>query len=298
MRKNLLIFIFTFISAVYLKSQTVFLPHIGTKWYYVFKNPYSVNVPVEYIKDSVYQGEAIKVLRVETIFMICTNLFPQRVFIRQRNDSVWFLHSRTNNTWQLLIDFNAQPGQSWSYQVVNDLNQLKTFSVTVNATGTIQANSLVLKTYSVSYTGALTLTSVIYERIGEKFYLFPLKNDDGTCHDVAHRSASLCYEDYSLGLAQLTWESCDHLSHLGIETAGSDNTSLTIFPNPFDERLSIQTLTEGKLSLFDPHGKVLLEHQFVAGETKLDTKLLNAGVYILQLSSDSGTARKKIFKLK
>jgi len=91
-----------------LKAQTVFLPNIGTKWHYLFKNFVNGNEKnntIEYVADSIsiVTGEKIKKLIATKLASNDLGSLNKNVLIKQRNDSVWFSHAETNNTWQLLL---------------------------------------------------------------------------------------------------------------------------------------------------------------------------------------------------
>ncbi len=74
----------------------------------------------------------------------------------------------------------------------------------------------------------------------------------------------------------------------------STNFSSQVFPNPFDDKLTIQTQAEGALqvSLLDALGRNVYQASHQSGERELVIDLskagLKAGMYLLQLQTQDG----------
>jgi hypothetical protein len=83
----------------------------------------------------------------------------------------------------------------------------------------------------------------------------------------------------------------------GIET--SSDQYIKLYPNPSDDRLNIilpsPVKAETPVRIFDTFGKQVYEGSFRIGENvkEVQTKLLSAGVYLIQLSTPQGLVRKK-----
>ena len=82
-----------------------------------------------------------------------------------------------------------------------------------------------------------------------------------------------------------------------------NNTSLAISPNPFSSETTVQfSLPENeyaKIDVFDLSGrkiKTIAERNFFEGihEVILEKENLGAGIYLLQLTTDSGVSIQKI----
>jgi photosystem II stability/assembly factor-like uncharacterized protein len=80
----------------------------------------------------------------------------------------------------------------------------------------------------------------------------------------------------------------------------SSETSFLAYPNPFNDVVKIQSDTNfiKKIAVFDLLGKQLYQSDFLnTNATSLDLKALNAGVYLLQVTSDTGKSEmRKIVK--
>ncbi|MDR0798210.1 MAG: T9SS type A sorting domain-containing protein [Dysgonamonadaceae bacterium] len=60
-------------------------------------------------------------------------------------------------------------------------------------------------------------------------------------------------------------------------------TPITVYPNPFTDYIIIHTNIAGKAMLFDLSGKIVLTENVNTGENRIDTHILNRGVYMLKV---------------
>jgi dTDP-4-dehydrorhamnose reductase len=68
-----------------------------------------------------------------------------------------------------------------------------------------------------------------------------------------------------------------------IPTKINDLTAeISVYPNPFAESIIVNTTSEGKVTVYDLSGRVVLSATVQAGENKINTSTLNKGVYILK----------------
>ena len=59
---------------------------------------------------------------------------------------------------------------------------------------------------------------------------------------------------------------------------------IKIGPNPFSDELKINTYGKGEIVMYDLNGKVILQQNTLEGETKINTKILSSGFYLLSIS--------------
>lgn len=299
-------FVFLFLSLIIkLTSQTIFLPNIGTKWHYSFgnfTNGNTTNRKIEYISDSISSltGEKIKKLLAAKITANDNSAINQKVFIKQRNDSVWFWHYRTNNSWQLLFDYNATAAQSWTYSIMSG-TFVNTHTVIVNSVGTINLNSLNLKTLNVTCKyGPNTYTAVISERIGVMGFLFNCVDYmPNVFVDGAYVKDLLCYEDSTFGLKQFTSNPCDYSYYVGLNEITGSKPEFNVYPNPANSILNIQindeiSETVKVVKLTDVSGRITL---ISLSTIQIDIKGLNCGIYFVSLyDKEKLIGTKKIIK--
>jgi hypothetical protein len=295
-------------------SQAAFLPNIGTKWRYSFGRYFSQikdNYTVEYIKDSLYNGETTKVVSTKIMYLYCNgDVSEKKVLLKQRNDSVWFLHSKTQNTWQLLINYSASPGQSWTFVARNVENVSNTHKVFVNSIGSTTISNIPLKTMNVTYSvnGVFTFTSTIYERFADIFFLFPLYNSNlsGPC-DLDYAEITLCYQDNQIGVIQFNAAYfCDYSNLVDIKEIEISGDYLNLFPVPTGDKLEL-TIKEGELHarfntvmIFNALGQEVSRQDiaFQNSSVIIGTEKLPNGIYLLSLMGDSRESINKRFIVK
>ena len=73
-----------------------------------------------------------------------------------------------------------------------------------------------------------------------------------------------------------------------------ENTSLTVYPNPATDFLTIQS-TMGTLQIYDQTGKMLQQLELGEGSTVLDINTLTAGLYSIVLIQKNGLIQTKTF---
>jgi hypothetical protein len=285
-------------------GQSVFLPNVGTKWNYRFGN-YSypqeeLNYQVTYLKDTLYNNETVKVITSPAHHQNCT-YFNKRIFFKQQNDSIFFMSQKTSFTWQLLINYGATAGQSWTLSLLNkDNNTVLNYTITVNAVSSVTINNTPLKTLQVTYKGPFmsTYSSTIYERFGDILFLFNFYQIEmmSAC-DYNHAQDILCYEDSSFGLKQFTSYPCNYSNLLGIKKISLENTPVFLYPNPVSSKAIITTneldLAGSRLTLVNPLGQTILETNY---EKEIDLSYLKPGLYFLLVDTKQGTKKVRLVK--
>ena len=90
----------------------------------------------------------------------------------------------------------------------------------------------------------------------------------------------------------LTW-TC--FSALAVDDFTLEN--IKIYPNPASgNTLTIDTLEEVTISVFDILGKQVLKAQVSRGDNQIDISDLNSGIYMIRLQTENGSATKKLIK--
>jgi beta-galactosidase len=98
-------------------------------------------------------------------------------------------------------------------------------------------------------------------------------------------------------------KNCPQVSEIPI-TTDVENTvfhasSFALFPNPANEKVTIQTdaqEAEMKVKLFSLQGLLLKETVFAGYSVQMDVKNLESGVYVVEISCSKGRATKKFIK--
>lgn len=77
------------------------------------------------------------------------------------------------------------------------------------------------------------------------------------------------------------------------------SNKISLYPNPFSDRLFIETLNEAKVEtvrIIDNLGREVIKAPFTASAGSIDTKNLNPGVYFIMLEADKRVYNATIIK--
>jgi hypothetical protein len=74
-----------------------------------------------------------------------------------------------------------------------------------------------------------------------------------------------------------------------------DASNTAVYPNPFDNTLTITTTNPSSVEIVDLYGRVVYSGN-TSGKTTVDTERLSSGVYIVSITSDAGKTVKKLVK--
>ena len=186
MRKLILLFSILFLAQT-IKAQIVFCPP-GAEWHYSFGVPLSAakeNFKIKYVRDTTIGAETFKVLQHRKFFYFCENPPTSKLtLIRQSGDTVFMRNPTTLNNWQVLYNFAAQPGQTWTNVLKNSAGINITYTTYVDSVRYVTVNNYTLKQLAVNYAGISTYTNNyrITERLGVNGYLFNYDSYQG-CDD-------------------------------------------------------------------------------------------------------------------
>ena len=85
---------------------------------------------------------------------------------------------------------------------------------------------------------------------------------------------------------------CDY----DIENEETKDTKINVFPNPFDNSITITSINAGNIIISDLTGRIILQEKISSGVTKLDSSSWNSEVYIVTIITDNYTKTTKIIK--
>lgn len=90
---------------------------------------------------------------------------------------------------------------------------------------------------------------------------------------------------------------CFDVAVLGTKDFDIQN-SFKLYPNPVKDFITIETdlLDHAKLNIFNVTGQIILSKELKATATRLNISDLPSGVYMFQISNDTGTTTKKVIK--
>jgi hypothetical protein len=292
MRKLILLFSILFLAKT-IKAQIVFCPP-GAEWHYSFGVPLSAakeNFKIKYVRDTTIGAEMFKVLQHRKFFYFCEHPPTSKLtLIKQHGDTVFMRNPTTLNNWQVLYNFAAQPGQTWTNVLKNSAGINITYTTYVDSVRYVTVNNYTLKQLAVNYAGISTYTNNyrITERLGVNGYLFNYDSYQG-CDDNFFLDF-LCYQDNAFGIKQFTSYDCNYSNPLGInDKLETRNDKLKIYPNPSSGMLTIQledaTLSNYNLKLINVLGQEEKLPELVKQNdiVTLNIQQLKKGIYFLHV---------------
>jgi hypothetical protein len=291
--KKITITITLFLILTALNAQN--WPPLGAKWTYSHHSwfyPYP-NEPkyIECIGDTIIDGKTCRILEDNCL---CGFNEGWASFIYRENDKV-YIYTDSIKGFNLLYDFGAGPGDSWTLISPNPEFGDSTV-VTVLALGT---EVILGDTFNVQYIdndpySCYYLESYIIENIGSHYCFYPIN----ICLDPI-TGPIRCYEDTN-GLIKFTDLPCDTVIINSIEENSAYNL-IKIFPNPAHSRIfvNVDSLNndEYSVSILSVNGQKQIHTTSLKNNAEIIIEKLRRGVYYIQLEFENGqTVIKKIIK--
>ncbi len=122
------------------------------------------------------------------------------------------------------------------------------------------------------------------------------KNTDGYSAGIAKNILSFYYniffDDRELELPHENIKLCDY----DIENEKTKDTKINVFPNPFDNSITITSINAGNIIITDLTGRIILQGKISSGVTKLDSSSWNSEMYIVTIITENHTKTTKIIK--
>ncbi len=122
------------------------------------------------------------------------------------------------------------------------------------------------------------------------------KNTDGYSAGIAKNILSFYYniffDDRELELPHENIKQCDY----DIENEKTKDTKINVFPNPFDNSITITSINAGKIIVSDLTGRIILQEKISSGVTKLDSSSWRSEMYIVTIITENQTKTTKIIK--
>ena len=293
------------IACGYFVAKAQFAP-IGAQWHYTqcaVTFPYTCGpVEVNAIGTTVINGITCTNLQIAPFTCVGFNYLP----VYQSNDTVYrFLYNL--NTFTMLYDFNAQPGDIWNI-VSNTINQpppaplTDTVRIRVDSVNMVNINNHPRKIFYISYADSSHIPFVfegpIIEGIGSMNFLLTQFN---LCDPQI--TAFRCYNDSTLGLYQPnTLVDCDSVIVVG-ESEVIKKDYVSLYPNPFTDQICIHSedflYRKYDIKLLNIVGKVVYhsKHRQALDQLTIFPKNLAPGTYYLLLESDKKVLQKRLVKL-
>lgn len=300
MKKLLLIILVLFVNNT--KAQQWI--DTGATWYYGFENFGIVGFyKVVYENDTMIAGKACQqlgtyrhnyyhVLPQNIYSYISTDTFS-KFFTYSSNDTVYFQNEDFYPGFHVLINYNAQEGDSWSLGFNNDVFPCNDSLETVDSIGIITINSQQLRWQHLSneFIHVFGLWGKVIERIGNvDHFLLPLSRgcDDGVVIEF-DQITFRCFFDNTFPEYNATGQPCDFPISVGVSE--NEFIKTTLYPNPANNSATLEfenpTNTSFNFQIFDITGRVVMEQSAITtNRITLNTQHLPAGIYHYRLLAE------------
>lgn len=312
--KRFLLFLVLAISFNKIKAQVVFCPP-GAKWHVMWNGGLLgfttiSNRTVEYVRDSLISTESYPVLQCISFYAWpCTHINSQLTLIRQSGDTVFFRNNNTNHTWQILYNFAATAGQTWTTSVRTNTSSVHIHTITVQSVSTVTLNNFPLRVlnvsmsffYGINSTVTTTASMTITERLGSSRYLFYFHNKNISTCDAGSFSGNLCYQDDKFGVYQYASDKPCNFTNVGINEFEKSNSVIKLYPNPVNSSLNID-IEDWKDSYEIRVQNALGQRMNITVQGRLKTVTnfeisdLKEGIYLLQVLDGSTLIGQKKFR--
>ncbi len=256
---------------------------VGATWHYseldaVTSEQNYVEFRVE--KQTLFQGEMCsEITKWNDLF--CYQR-PSVEYTFERNDSV-FMWEISIVDFQMIYDFSADTGDTWTIHFKNINLEPDSTIVTVDSTSNTTINGKVLRQLHVTYSNTSNAyPSIITEKLGDEFYMFYYHHHAVLVCDGNYTTGMRCYQDDSLGYYHHTnADSCTYIS--GIEEEKTSSI-VDLYPNPTNNQVFVRNPIPSKTAqflLFNQFGSLKASFDLKSGTDyqRLDLTNLTEGIY-------------------
>ncbi len=280
MQKTQLLLLISAVLAVFQSAaQSAEFAPVGAKWtysnYQIYTPPISETPHVVTVEaKELYQGKLCS--KLVNTGSITT---PEPLYLYQQNDTVFFYCDVTQQ-FEMLYDFGAVVGESWTIYGLVTSYGYDSLVVTVDALETRNVSGVDLKVQSITFPlHPFEWNFEIVEGVGNLFFLAPhFEVPDNTPHNLR------CYSDaqYDLHFVEFA---CD--TTFSISSKEPVLASIYLSPNPASAAVTlrlpehmgfVENLT---VELFDAFGKKQLQTVLSSNATTFSVANLPAGFYHL-----------------
>ncbi len=294
MKKILLIFGILTIS-IYSYSQDYM--QTGTTWHFNKLDPFSNDTTYYKIvvgNDTLINGYACKYLNYEANYgSDQCSVWLQSYYVMSQDSIVYFYNS-TFNELQPLYNFGGNTGSSWYFRPTGGSCWIDSIGIYVDSISTQNINGIDLKVQNVSYNSyssgqpSLLYNSQIIERIGDINTLFNvyLMNVCGNHCEDYYQKGLRCFEDSIIGLySTMMYENCTYLSIVNVSNIPTEETIISIYPNPSKDEIFINSTVLENL-IFEIYNSIgVLIKSGMVDNKRISVGNFQNGLYVIRLFS-------------
>jgi len=194
------------------------------------------------------------------------------------NGSAWVNSYQYFYTYDANNNMTSELGQSWNGNAWVNSSQY---------TYTYDANNNITSLFGQSWNGSVWVNSYQYT----------------STYDSNNFAKSDSYKQWNSAGTEVTWgDSTYYYFHTvaGINDLMAQNVSITVFPNPASDNITIETLWKSvcqrQIEILNIHGQSIKSINAKENHITIDISDFSSGVYIIKAKTDEGIAIRKFVK--
>jgi hypothetical protein len=83
----------------------------------------------------------------------------------------------------------------------------------------------------------------------------------------------------------------------GVSIASNDDTNISVYPNPFTNSITVDVVSNSKISVFNNQGQLVYNQSLVNSKNNIDLSELSVGFYTVVIKTETQTLIKKLTKV-
>jgi len=288
-------------------TQTGFAP-LGAEWYYT----YSIGQPEDFFnrvvseKDTVVEGNNCRIVKQ---YFNNSPVANEKHIIKQEQGKVYYYYQ---DQFNLLFDFDAKVGDIVEFTFMYSIYEYgvvlvkdTVLSVKYRIQG-ITTNAQNIRTFTargvddISYGDGIYYPSYTYiytEKIGLQNKFMP------TFHNGAYPDAEIhrdlrCYSDPDFSFVSDWWSNtalpCDY-NHETRSISAPQNDNNKVYPNPFNDKVSVYASQDGDIEIVDISGKFVYYSELSNGINEISTNYFPKGIYLAKIQQKDNSIQ--VFKI-
>lgn len=274
-----------FMLALSASAQQYDFAPVGARWTYSSRSDVSGEFPHDLVVESeeLFNGQLCR-----KITGVIGNGLPNPLYVYSRNDSVFF-YSEVSEIFELLYDFGAEAGESWTIKGL--FGPPFEDYITVEVQGSFQQpiGDTSVTVMAVTYSPLLPFEwgLQIYKGIGNNLFHLPFVSQWlGPDKLVGLR----CYSD-GQNEFQFVPFPCDTAIISSDREPITAGPEISVFPNPATDRLMVLWDKPGShllFALYNALGQPVRQQMLNPGANEVTLENLVAGVYYWQATAETG----------
>jgi hypothetical protein len=266
---------------------------VGAKWYYTKINFDNVGYfYAESIKDTVVNGKNCRKIINDNV----PGNYDVPVNYVYDSDSIVYFYCKKKDSFQILSNFKAKKGDSWTTYFTCMGGILDSVQATVDTVYRVNiiGHSLIRQEINYKFSeNGITYNAIVTEKIGDNQFLFNL-NARYQVTDAEMSNGLRCYSDpdfgtYSTGIAP----TC---TYTGIELP--KNNEIKIYPNPVKNQIMIDSRGSYNvtLAIYNITGALKMKQKLTKNKEEISISNLPKGTYLIKISGNNRNYIQKFIK--